>query len=102
MISDFAGIGQGFRDTNLWLAELTNYRFSAGFYTGDALGSFNSWMRLLSGLFFGFGVVLYGFPYLNEIFEDNIARIRAKQENLAHLREQALQSIDQLKKGSQN
>lgn len=102
MISDFAGIGQGFRDTNLWLAELTNYRFSPGFYAGDALGSFNSWMRLLSGLFFGFGVVLYGFPYLSEIFEDNIARIRAKQENLTQLRAKALQSIDQLKKGSQN
>lgn len=102
MISDFAGIGQGFRDTNLWLAELTNYQFSAGFYSGDALGSFNSWMRLLSGLFFGIGVVLYGFPYLNQIFEDNTARIRAKQESLAQLRAEAIQSIEQLKKGGQN
>lgn len=102
MISDFAGIGQGFRDTNLWLAELTNYQFSAGFYSGDALGSFNSWMRFLSGLFFGIGVVLYGFPYLDEIFEDNLARIGAKQENLALLREEALNKIDEFKRGSLN
>lgn len=28
-LSDFAGIGQGFRDSNLWLAILTNYIFPA-------------------------------------------------------------------------
>jgi len=100
MISDFAGIGQGFRDTNHWLAELTNYQFSAGFYAGDALGSFNSWMRFLSGLFFGIGVVWYGFPYLNEIFEDNLAQIRVKQENLARLRSEALNKINEFKRGS--
>ena len=102
MISDFAGIGQGFRDTNLWLADLTNYQFSAGFYAGDALGSFNSWMRLLSGLFFGIGVVLFGFPYLNEIYEDNFARIRAEQENLARSRSEALNKINEFKRGSLN
>ena len=45
MLSDFAGIGQGFRDTNQWLVILTNNSFSATFYAGDALGSFNSLMR---------------------------------------------------------
>lgn len=44
-ISDLAGIGQGFRDTNSWLAVLTNHSFPAGFYAGDALGSFNSLTR---------------------------------------------------------
>ena len=41
-VSDLAGIGQGFRDTNAWLAVLTNNAFLTTFYAGDALGSFNS------------------------------------------------------------
>lgn len=67
-ISDLWGIEQGFRQTNLWLAELTNYVFPESFYVGNALGSFNSWMRWLSGLLFGLGIVWFGFPYLDEAF----------------------------------
>ena len=70
LISDFAGIGMGFRDSNAWLASLTNNAFSAVFYTGDAFGSFNSWMRVLTGVFFGFGIVWFGFPYLDKSFSD--------------------------------
>ncbi len=64
MISDFAGIGQGFRDTNQWLIILTNNSFPAAFYAGDALGSFNSFMRLISGLLAGLGIVWLAFPYI--------------------------------------
>lgn len=46
IISDLAGIEQGFRETNQWLAVLTYHLLPASFYTGNALGSFNSWMRL--------------------------------------------------------
>ncbi len=67
-ISDFWGIGQGFRDTNLWLAILTNHLFPPTFYAGDAWGSFNSLMRLLTGISFGLGIVWFGFPYINESF----------------------------------
>lgn len=67
-ISDFWGIGQGFRDTNLWLAILTNHALAATFYAGDAWGSFNSLMRLLTGVSFGLGIVWFGFPYLNDSF----------------------------------
>src|SRR6266498_594120 len=63
-ISDLAGIGQGFRDTNQWLAVLTNNAFSAPFYAGDALGSFNSIMRLITGLLAGLGIVWLAFPYI--------------------------------------
>jgi copper ion binding protein len=66
LLSDLAGIGQGFRDSNTWLAALTGDAFSPGFYAGDALGSFNSWMRLLTGTLFGLGIVWYGFPYIEE------------------------------------
>jgi len=67
-ISDLYGIGQGFRDSNIWLASLTNSAFHPGFYAGDALGSFNSWMRLLTGVLFGLGIVWFGFPYLDDAF----------------------------------
>lgn len=67
-VSDLAGLGQGFRDNNAWLAAITNHAFAPGFYTGDALNSFNSWVRLLTGILFGLGVVWFGFPYLDEAF----------------------------------
>jgi len=66
-ISDLSGIGNGFRDSNLWLANLTNNAFSASFYAGDALGSFNSWMRLITGLLFAIGVVLFLFPSIKNM-----------------------------------
>lgn len=64
MFSDLAGIGQGFRDNNQWLAVLTNYALPADFYAGDALGSFNSLMRFISGLLAGLGIVWLAFPYM--------------------------------------
>jgi uncharacterized membrane protein len=67
-VSDFWGIGQGFRDTNLWLAILTNHIFPPTFYAGDAWGSFNSLMRWLTGISFGLGSVWFGFPYLDDSF----------------------------------
>lgn len=63
-ISDFAGIGEGFRDTNQWLAILTNNSFPAIFYAGDALGSFNSMMRLITGILAGLAVIWLAFPYI--------------------------------------
>jgi len=67
--SDFAGFGQGFRGSNLWLASLTNNLFAPSFYEGDALGSFNSWMRLVTGVLFGLGIVWFSFPYIDFIFQ---------------------------------
>jgi hypothetical protein len=66
LVSDLAGIGQGFRDSNAWLAALTDQVFPPGFYVGDGLGSFNSWMRLATGVLFGLGVVWFGFPYIDD------------------------------------
>lgn len=68
LVSDLSGIGQGFRFTNAWLANITGNLFSSSFYYGDGLGSFNAWARLLTGVFFGIGVVWFSFPYLDEIF----------------------------------
>ncbi len=66
--SDLAGIGAGFRDSNAWLAALTNNALPATFYAGDALGSFNSSMRLLTGLLFGLGVAGLAMPPLEATF----------------------------------
>ncbi|RJP50628.1 MAG: DUF2085 domain-containing protein [Anaerolineaceae bacterium] len=63
-ISDLAGIGNGFRDTNAWLAVLTNNAFPATFYAGDALGSFNSLMRFITGFLAGLAIVWLAFPYM--------------------------------------
>jgi uncharacterized membrane protein len=77
VISDLAGIGQGFRDTNIWLRILTNNAFSTAFYQGDALGSFNSWMRLITGILFGIALVAFAYPYINDAFADIVHRSEA-------------------------
>jgi uncharacterized membrane protein len=80
MVSDLAGIGNGFRDTNLWLETLTRSTFPASFYAGDAWGSFNSMMRILTGIVFGLGVAWFCFPYLNAYFEGYKQLIKNKFE----------------------
>ena len=79
-LSDLAGIGQGFRDTNLWLQIITNNAFSSAFYQGDALGSFNSWLRLITGILFGLAVVGFAYPYINDSFADIVRRSEATLE----------------------
>jgi uncharacterized membrane protein len=82
MISDMlGGIGGGFRYNNEWLASLTNHTFPATFYAGDAFGSFNSWMRLLSGIMFGIGVVWFFFPLFHQEFSRTAHQIKIKFEN---------------------
>jgi uncharacterized membrane protein len=84
-VSDLAGIGLGFRDTNSWLAALTGSRFAPLFYAGDAWGSFNAWMRLITGLLFGLGLVWYGFIYLDEAFTSSAEVVVYKAQNRALL-----------------
>lgn len=79
-LSELAGLHQGFRDTNAWLAGLTSHAFSTSFYSGDAWGSFNSIMRMVSGILFGVGIVWFGFPFLAEFFQDQAAWIKYKFE----------------------
>ena len=84
-LSDLAGIGQGFRDSNLWLTALTQNALPSWFYAGDALGSFNSWMRILTGILFGLGVAWFGFPYLEASFSELVTTLedRFRQAGLA-------------------
>jgi uncharacterized membrane protein len=78
-VSDLSGIGLGFRDSNLWLATLTRSAFPPTFYNGDAWGSFNSLMRLGSGILFGLGLVWFGFPYLESAFSSSAALLENKE-----------------------
>lgn len=84
-LSDLGGIDQGFRYTNAWLAALTGNAFPATFYAGNAWGSLNSWMRLLSGFLFGVGIAWFAFPYVEEI------ALAAQKE--IELRLQAMQTL---------
>jgi len=77
-ISDLYGIGQGFRDSNAWLVALTNNVLPPGFYAGDAWGSFNSLMRLLTGILFGLGLVWISFPYLNDAFTQQMKYVESR------------------------
>jgi uncharacterized membrane protein len=75
-LSDLSGIGLGFRYTNQWLAALTHEVLPNWFYYGDAIGSFNSYMRLLTGALFGIGIVWFGLPMIDEIFQENVQNFK--------------------------
>ena len=75
LLSDFSGLTNGFRYSNNWLALLTRNTLPQSFYVGDGLGSFNSWTRWLTGFLFGFGLVRWIFPLLDEQFgQNNLAK----------------------------
>ena len=50
---------------------------SIAFYQGDALGSFNSWLRLITGILFGIALVGFAYPYINDSFADIVRRSEA-------------------------
>jgi uncharacterized membrane protein len=87
LISDLPGVEQGFRSTNAWLVALTGSTLPGWFYAGDALGSFNSWMRLISGIMFGLGAIWFLFP----ILERGAAADRLLQQPRQDLREKLIQ-----------
>jgi len=70
MISDTIHPVYGFRESNAWLAALTNNAFAPTFYAGDAIGSFNWWLRLLTGLLAGFATVWLVYPHLADAFAE--------------------------------
>ena len=90
--SDLFGLHNGFRYTNDWLAALTNHAFPATFYAGDAWGSFNAWMRLITGGLFGLGIVWFGFPYLDEVFKVQVRLQETKQQAKEQILAQAFAS----------
>ncbi|MBZ0281375.1 MAG: DUF2085 domain-containing protein [Anaerolineae bacterium] len=80
MVSDLNGLTAGFRFNNEWLAKLTTHSLPDSFYQGDAFGSFNSWMRLASGVLFGIGIAAFGLPLVNA---ESRSIVRTLSEKLA-------------------
>ena len=72
--------GAGFRDGNMWLAQLTNNALPAAFYAGDALGSFNSIARWISGALFGVGLAWFLLPYAEGTFAYRRAELEVKRK----------------------
>lgn len=88
MLSDYSGgLFAGFRYTNDWLTNLTNNSFPQWFYSGDKFGSFNSWVRLISGLGFGIAVVWMVFPLIaREMFQNHQAlMVKLHPQNVAQV-----------------
>lgn len=84
MLSDtLGGLTTGFRYHNAWLATLTGRLLPDSFYTGDALGSFNSWMRLMTGLLAAIGIVWFAFPLLDQAVRSTVHDIDLKLEQIA-------------------
>ena len=75
--------GAGFRDSNVWLAHLTNSALPAAYYAGDALGSFNSLARWISGAVFGIGLAWFLLPYAEGTFGYRRIELENKK-GLAH------------------
>lgn len=104
MISDtLEGLTTGFRYHNAWLASLTGSALPESFYSGDALGSFNSWMRLLTGLLLAVGAVWLTFPLMDRHarstlvdIDTKIGRVLEVQRQLSMHREQLLNQVKHL------
>jgi len=79
--------GFGFRDTNVWLAFLTGNLLPPSFYAGDALGSFNSDLRWITGFLFGLTTVWFLFPFVEEAMRDlrNQAGAQLQRARVGHI-----------------
>jgi len=65
LLSDLGNIREGFRESNAWLAMLTNNYFPPEFYAGDQWGSFNSMARLITGALGAVGLMGIVLPFLD-------------------------------------
>ncbi len=84
-ISDLDGLTNGFRYDNAWLATLTGHLLPDSFYVGDTLGSFNSLMRLITGLLVGIAGMWLALPYIDsqmrEVDRSLSGKLQQWQEN---------------------
>jgi uncharacterized membrane protein len=71
--------GAGFRDTNGWLAQLTGNALPPWFVVGDAVGSFNSIMRWISGALFGIGLAWFLLPWAENVFAYRKVELETKK-----------------------
>ncbi|MBA3531611.1 MAG: DUF2085 domain-containing protein [Ardenticatenales bacterium] len=67
MISEISTLG--FRESNAWAMPLFGAQ-SPEFYAGTEFGSLNSILRLVTGLLFGTGMMLFAYPLIGYSFDD--------------------------------
>lgn len=80
-ISDLDSVIDGFRWNNAWFATLTVNTFSESFYIGDNWGSFNSILRLITGILFGIGLMSWGLAVCEAYFERNATILKGRIDN---------------------
>ena len=83
----------GFRDSNEWAKPIFGAQ-DPTFYTGTVVGSLNSTLRLLTGLLFGVGTMLFAYPLIGYGFDDlaqEAERMRMREEVWRRAQEKALQ-----------
>lgn len=66
----------GYRNANQWAVALTGGVFGPDFYPGTTIGTLNWWLRTLTGLLFGLGLVWFLFTY----FAIRFAAVRRQLE----------------------
>ena len=72
----------GFRDANEWAKPIFGVQ-SPEFYTGATIGTLNSNLRLITGLLFGLGTMLFAYPLIGYGFDDlaqEAERMRIRNE----------------------
>lgn len=69
--------GSGFRETNAWLSWVG--AGTAVFYTGATIGTLNWWLRTLTGLLFGMGLVWFAFPRFADYFQSIRRQLKRRQ-----------------------
>lgn len=95
LLSDGSGLAAGFRYDNAWLAALTNNSLPDSFYRGDALGSFNSLMRLITGVLFAVATAGLALPFLDQEMTRTESVLAAKLDAYERkVRSRAQVSID--------
>lgn len=67
LLSEVTGLG--FRETNSWAMPLFGNQ-PLEFYTGTTASTLNSWLRLVTGLLFGVGMMLFAYPLMAYSFDD--------------------------------
>jgi uncharacterized membrane protein len=84
LISDLWGVGKGFRYHNAWLGTVTGHLLPSRFYVGTELGSFDSLMRLATGLLFAWAVVWLAYPLLETALRETGRTLASRLEMVAH------------------
>lgn len=84
-VSDQSGLASGFRYDNGWLAQATGFMLPDEFYRGDAIGSFNSLVRMISGFWFAVGLGGLILPLIDHNMRRSAYSLGIKLGKVTHL-----------------